>query len=134
MEHPNDPPPNYKTPPFPSLNVRTLADPTPQRMYTLYYLTDIWRFTLVWTLITYALFHLSAVLVAMVTHGWKKSSWSYIWAVPVVYLVVAGLEALLAGSVVGLVYGSPGLFWCPLLPALGPIDSVGFQMSAEPEH
>jgi hypothetical protein len=39
----------------------------------------------------------------MFNHGWKKSSWKYLWAVPIIYLVMAGLEAVLAGSIVGLV-------------------------------
>lgn len=104
MSYPNDPPPGYRTPQFPSLNVRTLFDLTPQRLYTLYYISDIWRFTLIWTLITYAVFHIGAMLVALFTHGWKKSSWKYLWAAPVVYLVIAGLEALLAGSLVGLMW------------------------------
>ncbi|POR35638.1 Uncharacterized protein TPAR_04150 [Tolypocladium paradoxum] len=106
MPFPNDPPPNYHTPRFPSLHLRILSDPTPQRMYTLFYIKDVWRFTLIWTLITFAVFHLGAVLVALFTHGWKKSSWKYLWAVPVVYLVTAGLEALLAGSIVGLIIGA----------------------------
>ncbi|PHH64689.1 hypothetical protein CDD81_4130 [Ophiocordyceps australis] len=102
----NEPPPGYQTPRFPSLNVRTLYDRTPQRIYTLYHIDDVWRFTLVWTLIVYASFHLGAVVVAMLTHGWKSSSWRYLWLVPLVYLVVAGLEALLAGSIVGLLLGA----------------------------
>lgn len=80
-----------------------LSDRTPQRLHTIYYIQDAWRFTLLWTLIAYAVFHAGAVLVTVLTHGWKKSSWSYLWAVPGVYLVAAGLEAVLAGSVVGLV-------------------------------
>ncbi|KAM4057081.1 putative transmembrane protein [Hirsutella rhossiliensis] len=106
MSNPNNPPPGYRAPPFPSLSTPMLSDKTPQRLHTIYYIEDAWRFTLLWTLITYAVFHVGAVLVAVVTHGWKKSSWSYLWAVPGVYLVVAGLEAVLAGSVVGLVLGA----------------------------
>lgn len=102
MSHPNTPPDSYETPRFPSLNIQTLYDTTDNKRYTLYYILDVWRFTLTWTLIIYALFHLGAVLIAMFTHGWKKSSWKYLWAVPVVYLVMAGLEAVLAGSIVGL--------------------------------
>ncbi|KAI7760392.1 hypothetical protein LZL87_008482 [Fusarium oxysporum] len=49
---------------------------------------------------------MGAVLIAMFTHGWKKSSWRYLWAVPVIYLVIAGLEAVMAGSIVGLVLGA----------------------------
>ena len=104
MRRPDPRPPGYNTPEFPSLNVHTLYDRTPQRLYTLFYIQDVWRFTLIWTLIVYALFHLGAVLIAVFTHGYKKSSWRYWWAVPVVYLVMAGFEALLAGSIIGLVY------------------------------
>ncbi|KAF4957402.1 hypothetical protein FGADI_3138 [Fusarium gaditjirri] len=42
----------------------------------------------------------------MFTHGWKKSPWRYLWAAPVIYLVIAGLEAVMAGSIVGLVLGA----------------------------
>ena len=101
MSNPGSPPPGYHAPPFPSLNVKTLHDDTTDRIYTLYHVRDVWRFTVTWTLIVYALFHLGAVLVAFFTHGLKKSSWKYLWAVPVVYLVIAGLEAILAGSIVG---------------------------------
>lgn len=103
MAFQNDPPASYKTPTFPSLNVQTLLDTTDDKRFTLYYVLDVWRFTLIWTLILYAVFHMGAVMVAMSTHGWKKSSWKYLWAVPVVYLVMAGLEGIFAGSVVGLV-------------------------------
>lgn len=103
MSFPNSPPASYRTPRFPSLNAKTLYDTTDDKRYTLYYVLDVWRFTLVWTLILYALFHLGAVMIAFFTHGWKKSSWKYLWAVPVVYLVMAGFEAVLSGTVVGLV-------------------------------
>ncbi|KAH7267523.1 uncharacterized protein BKA55DRAFT_555926 [Fusarium redolens] len=106
MALPNTPPPDYQTPRFPSLNVQTLFDTTADKQFTLYYVLDVWRFTLLWTLIIYACFHMGAVLIAMVTHGWKKSSWRYLWAVPVIYLVIAGLEAVMAGSIVGLVLGA----------------------------
>jgi hypothetical protein len=102
MALPNTPPKDYKTPRFPSLNVQTLYDTTDDKQFTLFYILDVWRFTLLWTLIIYACFHMGAVLVAMFTHGWKKSSWRYLWAIPVIYLVMAGLEAVMAGSIVGL--------------------------------
>lgn len=102
MALPNTPPKDYKTPRFPSLNVQTLYDTTDNKQFTLFYILDVWRFTLLWTLIIYAVFHMGAVLVAMFTHGWKKSSWRYLWAIPVIYLVMAGLEAVMAGSIVGL--------------------------------
>lgn len=129
MAHALEPPPGYRVPPFPSLGRPVLADATPQRLHTLYHVADAWRFTLLWTLITYAVFHVAAVLLAVLTHGWKRSSWSYLWAVPGVYLVAAGLEALLAGSVVGLVCVlapppaspcGPCADVCPLPPASAP--------------
>ncbi|KJZ72909.1 hypothetical protein HIM_07672 [Hirsutella minnesotensis 3608] len=106
MSNPTVPPEGYRTPPFPSLSIFRLSDTTPQRLHTIYYIEDAWRFTLLWTLITYAVFHLGAVAVTFLTHGWKKSSWKYLWAVPGVYLAMAGLEAVLAGTVVGLVVGA----------------------------
>lgn len=102
MIYPGDPPANYETPLFPSLNVKTLLDRTPNRVYTLYYISDVWKFTVLWTLITYAFFHLAAVLIALFNHGLKKSSWRFLWAVPITYLFIAGIEAIIAGSVVGL--------------------------------
>lgn len=104
MPYPNTPPPGYRSPPFPSLNVRTVADPTQDRAYTLYYLGDVWKFTVIWTLIAYALFHCGALLVAAAMRSPRKPplSWRFVCLVPLVCLVTAGLEALLAGSVVGL--------------------------------
>jgi hypothetical protein len=96
-------PPKYRSPSFPSLNFRTVDDETEDRRYTLYYVSDVVRFTVQWTLILYGVFHLGAVLIAMATHGWNRSSWKYVWAVPVVYLVTAGVEALVAGSLTGAV-------------------------------
>lgn len=99
-----NPPTNYHSPPFPSLNVNTLQDRTPNRTYTLYRITDVWKFTVLWTLITYIFFHLGAVLVAVFSHGLNKGSWRFLWAVPIIYLLIAGIEAIIAGSIVGLVY------------------------------
>ncbi|KAK7428529.1 hypothetical protein QQZ08_004967 [Neonectria magnoliae] len=109
MALPNKPPDSYRTPRFPSLNVQTLYDTTDNKQFTLYDILDVWRFTLMWTLILYSIFHMGAVLIAMFTHGWKKSSWKYLWAVPVVYLIMAGLEAVMAGSITGLVSVHPVL-------------------------
>ncbi|PNP37515.1 hypothetical protein TGAM01_v201159 [Trichoderma gamsii] len=104
------PPRNYTTPRFPSLNVNTLFDSTPDKRYTLYYIGDVWRFTVIWTLITFALFHLGAVFIALFTHGWKKSSWKYLWLTPIIYLGVAGLEALLSGTIVGVMSVLKGMY------------------------
>jgi len=34
--------------------------------------------------------------------GKKRSNWKYLWVVPLFYIFVAGVEAIAAGSVVGL--------------------------------
>jgi hypothetical protein len=91
-------PTDYTTPPFPSLYEPVHAPAG--KVYYLYYASDIWRFTLYWTLIIYGAVHLAAVLCA-VTMQWRN--WKLVWGVPVIYGVVGSLEAVLAGSVVGLV-------------------------------
>jgi hypothetical protein len=94
-------PPNYKSPRFPALNIQNIYDETEDKRYTLFFVSDVVRFTLQWTLILYGAFHIGAVIIAMATHGWNKSSWKYVWAVPLIYLVTAAVEALVAGSIVG---------------------------------
>lgn len=91
-------PTDYTTPPFPSLY--NPVNVLPGKAYYLYYASDIWRFTLYWTLIIYAAAHLGAVLCA-VTMQWRN--WKLVWGMPLVYGVIGGLESVLAGSVVGLV-------------------------------
>jgi hypothetical protein len=87
-------------PPFPSL-----FWPPQSSAVILYELDDMWKFTLFWTLILYGLFHLGAVGVAVLMQGGKRmSSWKYLWLVPVVYALIAGAEALIAGTLVGLMY------------------------------
>lgn len=74
---------------------------------SLYYLSDIWRFTLLWTLILYAIFHLSAAGVALAIQllfSGRPAYWRYLWTIPVSYAVVAGVQALVAGSGVALMY------------------------------
>lgn len=91
------PPVGYQSPPFPSLN-------WPPQNTNLYYLGDIWRFTLLWTVIIYAIFHAGAVCIALLMQiGKSRSNWKYIWTLPLIYAAVAGLEALVAGTVVGVV-------------------------------
>ncbi|KAK5664100.1 hypothetical protein OQA88_315 [Cercophora sp. LCS_1] len=98
----NSAPPGYTTPPFPSLHI-PLQDP----QYNLYTVRDIWRFTLLWTLILYGLFHLGAAGIAVLMQvGKRRPNWKYMWLVPLVYVAVAGFEALVAGSVVGVVVGA----------------------------
>lgn len=107
MPYTNSPPDGYTTPPFPSLNVETIHDTTELRLFTLYYIRDVWEFTVIWTFIVYTAFHLTAVFIAMCTHGWRISSWKYLWAVPVVYIGIAAVEALMAGSITGVLSVKP---------------------------
>lgn len=98
----SQPPPGYKTPPFPGLY---WPPQTPTIHGSLYYLYDIWRFTLLWTMILYAIFHMSAAAIALamqLIYSGRPEYWRYLWTIPVVYTVVAGVEALFAGSFVGL--------------------------------
>lgn len=127
--------PNYKTPPFPSLYWLIGPEDVVKPAY-LYHVKDSWRFTLFWTLIIYEAAHLLAATYAVIIvwsggrsnlikgkssgkaggiGGWKKLR--VLWMVPIVYGVVAGVEALLAGSVVGLMcVNRTGLLFTPGTP------------------
>ncbi|KAK1828472.1 hypothetical protein QBC39DRAFT_416957 [Podospora conica] len=95
-------PPGYTTPPFPSLHI-PLQDPE----FSLYTVRDIWRFTLLWTLILFGLFHLGAAGLALLMQtGKRRVNWKYLGVVPLAYGIVAGAEALMAGSIVGLIVGA----------------------------
>ncbi|KAL1843398.1 hypothetical protein VTJ49DRAFT_1748 [Mycothermus thermophilus] len=129
-----DTPAEYTVPPFPSL-----FWPPQSSAIILYELDEMWKFTLFWTLILYGLFHLGAVGVAVLMHGGKRiSNWKYLWLVPLVYFLIAGFEALIAGTLVGLIVGATYLVggfamstWIPFiwgwalnpgpLPALSPV-------------
>jgi hypothetical protein len=77
--------------------------PKPGVANFLYYPNDIWRYTLIWTLLIYALFHFAAAVFAIgMQLGKGKKAWRYVWIIPIAYAAVAALEALLAGSFVGL--------------------------------
>ncbi|KAI0862661.1 integral membrane protein [Xylaria cubensis] len=101
----NYPPPDYHTPRFPSL-----CWPDNCVIYTVY---DSWRFTLIWTLILFTAFHLSATAIALLMQvGKPRSRWKYLVAVPIVYAVVSGVEAFVAGSVVGSILGAVYISAC----------------------
>lgn len=89
---------NYQTPQFPSL-----YDPFPRPhnvAFYLYYTSDICRFTLYWTLIFHAATHAAVAAWAVLMQG---RTWKIRLAIPVVYVVIGCLEALLAGSIIGAV-------------------------------
>ncbi len=92
-----DPKPlSYVPPPFPSLYW-----PFPvggdQTRY-LYDAGSIWRYTLYWTLVCVVGVHLAAAGYACMV---QYRNWKIIWVVPIIYLIIGGIEALIAGNVVG---------------------------------
>lgn len=102
---------DYSVPPFPSLY--KFLHLSPGQASYLYNTTDIWRFTLFWTLILFGGIHLIAGLIAM---AMQPHNWRLVWITPVAYLLIGGLEALLAGSVVGLLHVSPTLAAAVIYP------------------
>ncbi|KAI9788124.1 MAG: hypothetical protein M1833_003123 [Piccolia ochrophora] len=116
----NPAPIDYITPDFPSLywpfNARA------RTAQYLYYASDIWRFTTIWTFLIYAAVYVTASSYAVMV---QLRNWKFVWMVPLIYAIVGGLEAVLAGSVVGLILGAvynAGFFkmstWIPFIWAL----------------
>lgn len=61
----------------------------------------MWLFTLYWTLICVVGVHMAAAGYAVVM---QYKNWKIIWVVPIVYLIIGGIEAVIAGNVVGGLY------------------------------
>ncbi|KAI0143560.1 integral membrane protein [Xylariaceae sp. FL1272] len=79
----------------------------PPHACNLYSVYQSWRFTLLWTMIFFSAFHLGATAIALVMQiGKPKSIWTYLVAIPVIYVVVAGIEALVVGSITGSILGA----------------------------
>jgi len=110
---PNRTPLDYVVPPFPSLYWPAGRD---VRAYYLYHATDVWRFTVIWTLLFFGALHLptSAYAVAMLMRtmggSLRGKARGYMLlactALPAAYAVVAAAQAFLAGSVVGGLLGA----------------------------
>ncbi|KAK8114082.1 hypothetical protein PG999_006151, partial [Apiospora kogelbergensis] len=99
---PDCPPSNYRVPAFPSLSW-----PPESCYYALYNIWDSWRFTLLWTVILYAIFHIGAAAAALAMQvGKRRTTWKYMWTVPVLYAFIAGIEALFTGTITGIVVGA----------------------------
>ncbi|KAI0847913.1 hypothetical protein F5Y00DRAFT_240032 [Daldinia vernicosa] len=108
----NYPPNDYHSPKFPSL-----CWPPQDPYCALYSVWDSWRYTLLWTLILYAVFHFGAVGIALAMQiGKPRFVWKYMLAVPAIYALVAGAEALFTGSIVGLVLGAVYISGCYQMP------------------
>jgi hypothetical protein len=102
---------SYEPPKFPSLYWPFPVSGT-QTVY-LYDASTIFRFVLLWTLIDVIGIHLIAAMYAMMIQ-WRN--WKLIWITPVVFGLVGGVEALIAGSVVGGVYvETPFFYFVPSL-------------------
>lgn len=67
----------------------------------LYDAGDVWRFTLLWTLIFYGAVHVATCTYAVIIQ-WRN--WKVIWIAPVLFTVIGGIEALIAGSITGGLY------------------------------
>jgi len=108
------------TPPWPGLYW-----PLPQnggQANYLYSSVTIFRFTVLWTLLLFGAAHLACAGYALLA---QPQNWKGVWVVPIVYAVVGGLEAFVAGSVVGGLLGgvyNAGYFemstWIPFFWAL----------------
>lgn len=122
---------NYATPHFPSLYWPVSVLPGEQQY--LYSVKDAWQFTLFWTLIVFEGSHLVAMTYALAVQ-WKN--WKIMFGIFTVYSVLAGVEALMAGSVVGLLYVLLQECQCRMTPlteissSLGAVYKAGgFRMS-----
>ncbi|KAI6246807.1 hypothetical protein HI914_04926 [Erysiphe necator] len=117
----NTAPLDYVTPSWPSLYwpfTKKIDIPK-----YLYFTHDIWFYTLLWTLVMFALTHGIVAMIGVIMQiGKGHRSWQYVWAIPLANIIIGGIEAFLAGSVVGVVLGAvyeSGYFkmstWIPLL-------------------
>lgn len=89
-------PPDYVAPSFPSLYF-----PFPvggDQAHWLYNTYDIWYFTVAWHLIFFGAVHVVTSAYACLM---QYKSWKVIWIVPVIYAIIGGIEAIIAGSIVG---------------------------------
>ncbi|CAG8955011.1 hypothetical protein HYFRA_00007022 [Hymenoscyphus fraxineus] len=101
----NPAPLDYTTPSFPSLYWPYKAEPG-EAQY-LYFAYDIWRYTLLWTVLLFAFFHLIVAAWAVIMQiGKTKHAWKYVWIIPLFYGLLSGIEAVLAGSITGLILGA----------------------------
>lgn len=86
----------YTTPPFPSLYWPLPAGAT--QSFYLYRPDDIFRFTVYWTLLLVGGIHFITALWACIVQ-WRN--WKLIWIALPVFSIVGGVEALVAGAIVG---------------------------------
>ncbi|KAI1331244.1 hypothetical protein F5Y16DRAFT_395682 [Xylariaceae sp. FL0255] len=103
--HADYPPADYEVPRFPAL----CWPPWNCALFSVY---ESWRFTLLWTVILFTAFHLSAVAIALLMQiGKPKSRWKYLGVIPILYAIVAGVEAFVSVWVLSTL---PDAIECPL--------------------
>lgn len=65
--------------------------------------------------------------------GKDRNAFKWVWGIPLAYAAIAGIEAVLAGSIVGLMYAPPSSVWWLLWltkDRLGAVYDAGyFRMS-----
>ena len=86
----------YTTPPWPSLYWPLPADTAAS--YYLYRPDDILRFTVYWTLLLVGGVHFITALWACIVQ-WRN--WKLIWIALPIFTIIGGIEALVAGAIVG---------------------------------
>lgn len=112
----SDVPVGYTVPPFPSLHLPIGS--AQYHLSFLYHTYDIWRFTMLWTLIFYEAFALCAVTWATIAS--RKIS-TGLMAVGT-YALLSGIQGMISGSITGLMLSAiyrSGLFamstWIPFI-------------------
>lgn len=114
----NDVPVGYKPPSFPSLYWPIGENVS---LHVIYYVSDIWKFTLYWSLIFNFGFYAIAGLWASISH--KKQAGG-LWIL-VLYCTYGGVQGVASGTITGFLIGSiylAGLFsmstWIPFCCAV----------------
>jgi hypothetical protein len=96
------PPPGHQSPPFPSLYWPILSFSTPDDKPALIYRSEVWYFTVLWTLILVCSIYVLAGLWAMFSLRGRRLS----WVVPLTFGIVGALGSLIGGTVAGISLGT----------------------------
>ncbi|KAJ8056835.1 hypothetical protein LXG23DRAFT_14480, partial [Yarrowia lipolytica] len=89
----------YKVPPFPSLYWPAGSSERLYEVSSLYYTYDIWRFTVLWTIILFCCFHfIAGMWASLVKRDFKNGL-----IIMFLYIGIAGIEAIVSGTIVGLI-------------------------------
>jgi hypothetical protein len=96
----NNPTPlGYSVPSFPSLYWPFPFDYNKNlKARYLYAPKEVWRFTVLWTLIFFGVVHISA---SLYTAFKMRRAWKLLWIFPMFWAVIAGIQAFLVGSICG---------------------------------